>query len=76
VAVSLTVVRFLCLTLLNLTNHKLPLDIRPLWRGKVGVDGSSISGMTLEMSSKQVSQMSLMSIRWLPVSEKGSGARS
>jgi hypothetical protein len=72
VAVSLIIDRFLSSTWLNLAKQKLLLGIRNSWRGRVGVDCNSVSGMRLEMPSKQESQMSLISIKWLPVNEIGS----
>jgi hypothetical protein len=47
---------------LNLTKHKLLLGIRSSWTGKVDENCSSVSGMRLKMSSKQVFQVSLMSM--------------
>ena len=54
---------------LNLTKHKLLLGIRSSWTGKVDENCSSVSGMRLKMSSKQVFQVSLMSMRNFPVNK-------
>jgi hypothetical protein len=60
---------------LNLTKHKLLLGIRSSWIGKVGENCSSVSGMRLETSSKQVFQVSLMSMRNFPVNKIGQDSR-
>ena len=56
---------------LNLAEHRLLLDIQSSWKGKVDESCSSVSGMRLEMSSKQVFQVSLMSMRNFLANEIG-----